>query len=84
MSDIAIILEKFNASEDPRVAEELLEAVYNELRIIARAKMSQERDGHTLQPTVLVHDAWLKLFPPGSNPHPLRHLKLGVHCWVGG
>jgi RNA polymerase sigma factor (TIGR02999 family) len=43
------------------VAEELLSLVYDELRRIAAAKMAGESAGHTLQPTALVHEAWLRL-----------------------
>lgn len=38
--------------------------VYDELRRVAAHKMSQEAPGHTLQPTALVHDAWLRLVSP--------------------
>ena len=41
--------------------DELYKAVYGELRAIAARKMASERQGHTLQPTALVHEAWLKL-----------------------
>ena len=41
--------------------EMLLTAVYEQLRRIAAAKMAAERPGHTLQPTALVHEAWLRL-----------------------
>ncbi len=40
---------------------ELRETVYAELRAIAARKMASERPGHTLQPTALVHEAWLRL-----------------------
>jgi RNA polymerase sigma factor (TIGR02999 family) len=39
----------------------LLPLVYDELRRIASRQMSRERDGHTLQPTALVHEAWMRL-----------------------
>ncbi len=42
-------------------ATDLLPLVYDELRRIAAHKMSQESPGHTLQPTALVHEAWLRL-----------------------
>lgn len=44
-----------------KASEELLPLVYNELRRMAAHKMSVEPPGHTLQPTALVHEAWLKL-----------------------
>jgi len=46
---------------DPKATGELLPVVYNELRRLAANKMAGERPGHTLQPTALVHEAWLKL-----------------------
>jgi RNA polymerase sigma factor (TIGR02999 family) len=46
---------------DPSAAEELLPLVYNELRRLAAAKMASEGPGQTLQPTALVHEAWLRL-----------------------
>jgi RNA polymerase sigma factor (TIGR02999 family) len=49
------------AGGNPRAAEELLVLVYNELRALASRKMARERPGHTLQPTALVHEAWLRL-----------------------
>ena len=52
--------------DDPKAAEELLKAIYEELRIMARGKMAHEKPGHTLQPTILVNDAWMRLFPKGS------------------
>lgn len=60
MAEVTRIL---NAIEqgDPRAAGELLPLVYGELRRLAAARMAQEAPGHTLQPTALVHEAWLKL-----------------------
>ena len=46
---------------DSQAAEELLPLVYHELRKLAAAKMANEAAGHTLQPTALVHEAWLRL-----------------------
>jgi RNA polymerase sigma-70 factor (ECF subfamily) len=45
----------------PQQQERLLELVYAELRATARGLMSRERIEHTLQPTALVHEAWLKI-----------------------
>jgi len=51
-------------SADPGggAAEELLPLVYQELRQLAASRMAQEAAGQTLQPTALVHEAWLRLF----------------------
>ncbi|MCR9293507.1 MAG: sigma-70 family RNA polymerase sigma factor [bacterium] len=46
---------------DPRAAEQLLPLVYQELRKLAAAKLSQEKSGQTLQATALVHEAYLRL-----------------------
>jgi RNA polymerase sigma factor (TIGR02999 family) len=46
---------------DAKAAEDLLPLVYNELRRVAANKMANEAPGHTLQPTALVHEAWLRL-----------------------
>ncbi len=43
--------------------------LYKELRQIAAQKMAGEAPGHTLQPTALVHEAWLRLAGPGKEPH---------------
>jgi RNA polymerase sigma factor (TIGR02999 family) len=48
------------------VPEELLAHVYRELQQLARAQMAREKAGHTLQPTALVHEAYLRLF--GREP----------------
>jgi RNA polymerase sigma factor (TIGR02999 family) len=48
---------------DAQAAHDLLPLVYQELRRIAAHKMAQEVPGHTLQPTALVHEAWLRLVP---------------------
>src|SRR5687768_1326564 len=59
-SDITRILQDWNEG-DESAKEHLLEFVYDELRRQARIMMSSERVGHTLQPTALVHEAFLKL-----------------------
>ena len=58
MSDVTRLLEAAERA-DPRAAEELLPLVYQELRKLAAQKMNNEAAGHTLQPTALVHEAWL-------------------------
>ena len=60
MSDVTLILQAIGRGEE-RTLEELLPLVYEELRHIAAARMAQESAGHTLQPTALVHEAWLRL-----------------------
>ena len=50
-----------------QAADELLPLVYDELRQLAAGKMAQESPGQTLQPTALVHEAWLRLVGDGSE-----------------
>ena len=60
VSDVTHILERAEQG-DPKAAEELLPLVYEELRRLAAHRMANEAAGHTLQPTALVHEAWLRL-----------------------
>lgn len=46
---------------DPRAAQDLLPLVYDQLRKLAAHRLAGERAGNTLQPTALVHEAWLKI-----------------------
>ena len=52
---------------DAKAADKLLELVYEELRALAAGKMAHELPGQTLQPTALVHEAWLRLIG-SENP----------------
>jgi RNA polymerase sigma factor (TIGR02999 family) len=54
------ILKRVERGDSPAAAE-LLPLVYDELRRLAAQKMNRESAGHTLQPTALVHEAWLRL-----------------------
>ena len=60
MNDVTGILNAIRAG-DAHAGDELMSAVYAELRRIAGAKMAREQPGHTLQPTALVHEAWMRL-----------------------
>lgn len=60
VSDVTQILVRAQQG-DPKAAEDLLPLVYEELRKLAAGKMANEAAAHTLQPTALVHEAWLKL-----------------------
>lgn len=60
MSDVTQLLQSIEAGE-PQATDQLLTLVYDELRKLAAAKMAQEQPGQTLQPTALVHEAWLRL-----------------------
>jgi RNA polymerase sigma factor (TIGR02999 family) len=60
MSDVTRLLDAVERGES-QAAEELLPLVYEELRRLAAHKMSAEPAGQTLQPTALVHEAWIRL-----------------------
>lgn len=60
MSDVTHILAELRAG-DATAAARLFEAAYGELRRLAAAKMAREMAAQTLQPTALVHEAWLRL-----------------------
>lgn len=55
------------SSGDPAAAHELLPLVYEQLRASAAQRMAAERPGHTLQPTALVHEAYLRLVGQGHT-----------------
>jgi RNA polymerase sigma factor (TIGR02999 family) len=65
MSEVTQILCAVEAG-DPRAAAELLPLVYEELRQLAAARLAREQPGHTLQPTALVHEAYLRLVGDGQ------------------
>jgi RNA polymerase sigma factor (TIGR02999 family) len=60
MSAISQLLHAIEQGE-PHAADQLLPLVYDELRLLAAQKLAQERPGQTLQPTALVHEAYLRL-----------------------
>lgn len=63
--EVTRIIEAIGRGESDRTRE-LLDIVYGELRAMAAAQMARERPGHTLQPTALVHEAYLRLMGPGG------------------
>ncbi len=67
MPDVTQILQDIERGE-PKAADELLPLVYEELRRLAAARMANEPPGHTLQPTALVHEAWVRLVGQGNHP----------------
>ena len=66
MSDVTRLLDAA-AGGDRQAAADLLPAVYAELRALAAARLAGEKAGHTLQPTALVHEAYLRLVG-GTEP----------------
>jgi RNA polymerase sigma factor (TIGR02999 family) len=67
LSDVTRILESIEQG-DPKAADKLLPLVYGELRKLAASKMAHEAPNQTLQPTALVHEAWLRLVGE-ANPN---------------
>ena len=73
VSDVTRLLDAVERGESRGrgTAEELLPLVYEELRRLAAAKMANEKPGQTLQPTALVHEAWIRL--AGSDQQRWRN-----------
>jgi RNA polymerase sigma factor (TIGR02999 family) len=65
MADVTRLLDAA-AAGDPKAAAELLPLVYDELRTLAAARIAAEKPGQTLQPTALVHEAYLRLVGGGQ------------------
>ena len=68
MSEVTRILHAM-AEGDPSAASQLLPLVYEHLRKLAAQRMAQEAAGHTLQPTALVHEAYLRLLGAEQETH---------------
>jgi len=71
--DVTKLLEAWHHG-DAHALERLLPLVYDELRRVARAHLRRERPGHTLQPTALVHEAYLRLIGAARTPRDRTHL----------
>jgi RNA polymerase sigma factor (TIGR02999 family) len=65
MNEVTSILSAIEAG-DPNAAADLLPLVYDELRKLAAARLADEKPGQTLQPTALVHEAYLRLVGDGQ------------------
>jgi RNA polymerase sigma factor (TIGR02999 family) len=77
MSDVTQILSQIEQG-DPQAAEQLLPLVYDELRILAAAKMAREKLGQTLQATALVHEAYIRLV----DVDKVQHWKSRAHFFA--
>jgi RNA polymerase sigma factor (TIGR02999 family) len=77
MSDNTRILSDFERGE-PQAADQLLPLIYHELRRLAARKLARERPGQTLDPTALVHEAYLRLVATGKDGASLA----GEPCWA--
>ena len=71
--DVTQLLDAWQRGDDSAF-ERLLPLVYGELRRVARARLRAERPGHTLQPTALVHEAYLRLIRGRTTPRNREHL----------
>ena len=84
MSEVTRILSAIEQG-DPHAAEQLLPLVYDELRKLAAQKLAQEKPGHTLEATALVHEAYLRLVVPprGAGQPPVeKHWNTGGHFFT--
>jgi len=75
--DVTLLLEAI-AQEEGFATEQLMPLLYDELRELAATRMAKEAAGHTLQPTALVHEAWLRLSGSGQQRWNDRAHFLGV------
>jgi len=66
MSDVTRVLDALDRG-DPSAASDLLPLVYEELRKLAASRLDREKPGLTLQPTALVHEAYLRLVGPNAE-----------------
>src|SRR5688500_16806942 len=69
MSEVTRILSAIEQG-DSAAAQQLLPLIYDELRKLAAQKLAQEKPGHTLQATALVHEAYLRLIGPANREPP--------------
>src|SRR5262245_66388162 len=81
MSQVTRILQSMEGG-DSKAAEELLLAVYEELRRLAAAKMAMESPGQTLQATALVHEVWIRLSGQRNQHYQNRHCFFGAAAEV--
>jgi RNA polymerase sigma factor (TIGR02999 family) len=68
MTEVTRILDAIGQG-DPHAAEQLLPLVYDELRRLAEHRLAREAPGQTLQPTALVHEAYLRLLGADARAH---------------
>jgi RNA polymerase sigma factor (TIGR02999 family) len=81
MSDMALLLSRWEQG-DRAALDEMLPSIYNELKELARIYLSRERPDHTLQPTALVHEAYMKLIQQRQVDWRNRAHFLGVAAGV--
>jgi RNA polymerase sigma-70 factor, ECF subfamily len=79
----ATVLLQASAGGEARAAEQLFERVHTELRVMAEGLMRQQRPGHTLQPTALINEAYVRLIAPsvrGEIAHEQHFIRLAAHA----
>jgi RNA polymerase sigma factor (TIGR02999 family) len=82
LPDVTGILRAIEQGE-PQAAEQLLPLVYDELRKLAARKLAREKPGQTLQPTALVHEAYVRLVATGDAAAPrAQHWDSRVHFFA--
>lgn len=79
MNDVTKLLASIEGG-DPTAADNLLPPVYNELRKLASAILANEKPGQTIQATVLVHEAWLRIGNDREIESEVK--KFPVRGWV--
>lgn len=77
MSDVTLILNALEQGDDKAV-DRLLPVVYQELRQLAAQKLANERSGHTLQATALVHEAYMRLIGTDGQSFKSRQYFFGA------
>ncbi len=79
--EVTVLLQQVRAG-DSGAAEKLIPLVLNELRALARLQLRRERPGHTLQPTALVHEAYLRLVNDQARDWQNRAHFIGVSASI--
>jgi RNA polymerase sigma factor (TIGR02999 family) len=77
-TEATLLLERIRQG-DPEAAEKLLPLVYDQLRAMAGAYFKREPANHTLQPTALVHEAWMRMIPGTGREDDARHYENSAH-----
>ena len=82
MADVAALLQRWQQGGDKSALDEMLPAVYDELRRLAQVYLNRERPDHSLQPTELVHEAYMRLIAQREVDWHNRAHFLGVAAQV--
>ena len=77
-SEVTLLLRRVSAGKDEKAWQRLLDLLYRELRRVAGSLMAREQVGHTLQPTALVNEAYLRLVDQQGSDYADRSHFLAV------